>query len=79
MALVDRVKSILLNPKPTWAAIEAEPATPAGLYKDYLLWLAVIPAVCGFIGMSLIGVGASASRCGCRCCWGWPIWWCPTC
>ena len=57
MALVDRVKGILLNPKPTWAAIEAEPATPAGLYKDYLLWLAVIPAVCGFIGMSLIGVG----------------------
>ena len=57
MALVDRVKGILLNPKPTWAAIEAEPATPAGLYKDYLLWLAAIPAVCGFIGMSLIGVG----------------------
>lgn len=57
MALVDRVKSILLNPKPTWAAIEAEPATPAGLYKDYLVWLAAIPAVCGFIGMSLIGVG----------------------
>ena len=45
MALVDRVKGILLNPKPTWAAIEAEPATPAGLYKDYLLWLAAIPAV----------------------------------
>ena len=57
MALVDRVKSILLNPKPTWAAIEAEPATPAGLYKDYLVWLAAIPAVCGFIGMSLIGMG----------------------
>ena len=57
MALVDRVKSILLNPKPTWAAIEAEPATPAGLYKDYLVWLAAIPALCGFIGMSLIGVG----------------------
>ena len=55
MALVDRVKSILLNPKPTWAAIEAEPATPAGLYKDYLVWLAAIPALCGFIGMSLIG------------------------
>jgi len=57
LALVDRVKSILLNPKPTWAAIEAEPATPAGLYKDYLVWLAAIPALCGFIGMSLIGVG----------------------
>ena len=57
MALVDRVKSILLNPKPTWAAIDAEPATPAGLYKDYLVWLAAIPALCGFIGMSLIGVG----------------------
>ena len=57
MNIVDRAKAILLNPCPTWGLIEAEPATPAGLYKGYLMWLAAIPAVCGFIGMSLIGVG----------------------
>ena len=57
MNIVDRAKAILLNPCPTWGLIEAEPATPAGLYKGYLMWLAAIPAVCGFIGMSLIGMG----------------------
>ncbi|MEZ5605795.1 MAG: Yip1 family protein [Burkholderiaceae bacterium] len=57
MNLVERAKAILLNPKPTWAEIEAEPASTAELYRGYLMWLAAIPAVCGFIGMSLIGVG----------------------
>ena len=57
MPLIDRVKSILLQPAATWPVIEAEAATPAGLYKGYLMLLAAIPALCGFIGMSLIGVG----------------------
>ena len=57
MPLIDRVKSILLQPAATWPVIEAAAATPAGLYKGYLMLLAAIPALCGFIGMSLIGVG----------------------
>lgn len=57
MNLVDRAKRILLNPKATWVEIEAESASPAALYRGYLMWLAAIPAVCGFIGLSLIGVG----------------------
>ena len=57
MALIDRVKDILLKPKDTWPVIEGEETTPASLYKDYLMILAAIPAVCGFIGMSLIGIG----------------------
>ncbi|MGV3681122.1 MAG: Yip1 family protein [Acidovorax sp.] len=57
MNLIERVKSILLKPQQTWATIESEPADVAGLYTQYLMILAVIPAVCGFIGMSLIGVG----------------------
>jgi len=57
MNLVDRVKRILLNPKPTWVEIEAESTSPAALYRGYLMWLAAIPAVCGFIGLSLIGMG----------------------
>ena len=57
MHVIERAKDILLKPRETWAAIAAEAATPAGLYTGYLMILAAIPAVCGFIGMSLIGVG----------------------
>lgn len=58
MNLIDRAKGILLQPRDTWPAIEAEAADVAGLYTRYLMILAAIPAVCGFIGMSLIGMGA---------------------
>ncbi|MDF1484854.1 Yip1 family protein [Ramlibacter sp. H39-3-26] len=57
MNIVERAKSILLKPKDTWPIIDAESATAAGLYSGYLAILAAIPAVCGFIGMSLIGFG----------------------
>lgn len=57
MNVVERAKSILLSPKPTWETIDTEPADTAGLYTGYLMLLAAIPAVCGFIGMSLIGMG----------------------
>lgn len=57
MNLIQRVKSILLEPKSAWPQIEAESTTPAKLYTDYLMILAVIPAVAGFIGMSIIGFG----------------------
>lgn len=56
MHVIERAKDILLRPRQTWAAIAAEAATPAGLYTGYLMILAAIPAVCGFIGLSLIGV-----------------------
>ena len=39
MALMDRVKNILLTPKTEWEVIDAEPATVAGLYSLYLLYL----------------------------------------
>ena len=42
----------------TWVTIEAESADMAGLYTRYFMLLAAIPAVCGFIGMSIIGMGA---------------------
>lgn len=57
MNLVQRVQDILLRPKPTWPAIEQEQADVASIYKGYLVYLAAIPAVAGFIGMTLIGVG----------------------
>lgn len=56
MALVDRVKNILLTPKTEWPVIEGENTSTADLLKNYVAILAAIPAVCGFIGMSLIGM-----------------------
>ncbi|RUR71468.1 DUF1282 domain-containing protein [Variovorax guangxiensis] len=58
MNLVDRVQAILLKPKATWPEIDAEPADAASLYRNYVMILALIPALASFIGLSLIGVGA---------------------
>ncbi|MFT3800230.1 MAG: Yip1 family protein [Burkholderiaceae bacterium] len=57
MALIDRVKAILLTPKTEWPVIEQEPGDIAGIYKDYLVFLVAIPALAGFIGMSIVGLG----------------------
>lgn len=62
MHILERATSLLLRPKPTWQAIDAQAASAAGLYTGYLMVLAAIPAVCGFIGFSLIGmVGVGVS------------------
>ena len=58
MNVIERAKAILLKPAETWPVIDAEPATVASIYKEWLMIIAAIPAVCHFIGMSLIGVGA---------------------
>lgn len=55
MNLVQRVKDILLLPKETWPLIEAEPGDITSIFKNYVIFLAAIPAVCGFIGQSIIG------------------------
>src|SRR5690606_29891817 len=56
--LIARVKAILMSPKTEWPVIGAEPATVADLYKNYIIWLAAIPAVLGFVKGSLIGYSA---------------------
>ena len=58
MSIVERAKGILLNPKGTWPAIDAEPATVQSIYVPYVLALAAIPAIATFIGFSLVGMGA---------------------
>ncbi len=57
MDLVERVKAILLTPKSEWPVIAGEPGDPGYLFTNYVAFLAAIPAVCGFIGMSIIGFG----------------------
>lgn len=57
MDLVSRVKNILIDPQNEWRAIEGEPDTPGDILKNYVVIVAAIPVVCGFIGASIIGVG----------------------
>ena len=57
MNLVERVKGLVVDPKVEWRAIDAEQHTAQGLFTGYVMILAAIPAVCGFIGMCIVGSG----------------------
>jgi hypothetical protein len=57
MNLADRAKGIVRTPRTEWSVIDAEPTTIKDIYTGYVIPLALIPAVAGFIGMSLIGIG----------------------
>jgi hypothetical protein len=54
MDIVDRVKAILLTPKSEWLVIERESGDPTYLFTNYVAILAAIPAVCGFVGTSIV-------------------------
>jgi hypothetical protein len=56
MNLVARVQAILLKPKTEWPVIEREPGDVGFLFTNYVAILAAIPAVCGFVGSSIVGV-----------------------
>jgi Yip1 domain len=58
MNLVERVQAILLKPKETWPVIATEGGDVPSIYKNYLVYLAAIPAVATFIGLSIVGAGA---------------------
>ena len=58
MNLVERIKGILLQPKSEWPVIEREPGDAGYLFPNYVAIIAAIPAVCTFIGTSIIGIGA---------------------
>ena len=53
--LVARAKAMLLTPKTEWPVVATEPTTVAELYKGYIVPLAAIPAIFGFLKMSVIG------------------------
>jgi uncharacterized membrane protein len=56
MNLQTRVINILSKPAQEWPVIASEAADVASLYKEYIMLLAAIPAICGFLGMTLVGV-----------------------
>ncbi|MCB0311180.1 MAG: YIP1 family protein, partial [Bdellovibrionales bacterium] len=53
--LIARVREVLLNPKTIWPKLKTETASVSELYKNYILILAAIPAICGFIGVIIFG------------------------
>jgi hypothetical protein len=57
--LFERIKDILLTPRSEWPVIEREFTEPAFLFVRYVALLALIPALAGFIGQSLVGVEVS--------------------
>jgi len=57
MSLIQRVQDILLKPKEAWPIIAGEGGDTASIYTGYLIYLAAIPAIASFIGLSLIGAG----------------------
>jgi hypothetical protein len=54
-SLQDRVIKILTTPKTEWPVTEAESTDVAKLYSGYIAILAAIPAICSFIGSTMIG------------------------
>ncbi|UIJ45067.1 YIP1 family protein [Sphingomonas cannabina] len=55
--IIDRIKNILLSPKPEWDRIDAEPMTEKGIFTGWVLPLAAIGPVAGLIGSQLFGYG----------------------
>lgn len=55
--LIGRVQRLLLTPPSEWDRIDTEGADVAGLYQSYILPLAGLSALAGFIGTSIVGIG----------------------
>ena len=55
MRIVERAKNIIVTPKTEWEAIAADPTPTAGIITGYVLPLAALAALAGFIGISLVG------------------------
>jgi hypothetical protein len=56
MNLIERVKNILVSPKPEWDVIDGENAPHMKVFTQYVLLLALIPAIGYFIGYGLVGI-----------------------
>ena len=57
MALMERAKNILLQPKQEWPVIDAEQTSVGALYTGYIMPLSAIGPIAAAIGWSLFGYG----------------------
>lgn len=58
MAIIDRIKNIILTPAKEWDVIATETPNTSKILTGYVLPLAVISAAASFIGYGLIGINA---------------------
>lgn len=54
--LVVRIKKLVFTPKTEWAVIAAEPTSSAELYAEYIMPLALLTALAGFLRMPMPGI-----------------------
>jgi hypothetical protein len=53
--VIQRARSVLVSPRTEWSVIAGETATVASLYREYIIVVAAVPAVCQFIKTSILG------------------------
>ncbi|MGD9899773.1 MAG: Yip1 family protein [Calditrichaceae bacterium] len=58
MNIVERIKRILLTPAAEWEIIKTEQSSVSGLFTNYAIILAAIPAAAGFIGFTVFGISS---------------------
>jgi small-conductance mechanosensitive channel len=61
MDTLQRAKNIIMTPKTEWPIIAAEEPNTAEIFKNYVLPLALIPAIAYIIGFGMIGRGMMSS------------------
>ncbi len=52
-SITNRVKNLITKPEAEWDVIAGESATIQGLYKNYAMILAAIPAIVGFLAFEM--------------------------
>jgi uncharacterized membrane protein len=73
MNLVERAKNIMLTPKTEWDAVAADPTPTAGLVTGYVLPLAALAAIAGFVSSAVIGTSMPFTGATFRMPMGWAI------
>lgn len=56
MTIFERAREIILHPRETWQVVKEEQTEIKQLFLDYAAPLALIPAVCALISITIIGI-----------------------
>jgi len=54
--IIQRVIGIITKPKDEWNSIKSESLSLQDIFIKYAIWVAIIPSVAAFIGVTLIGI-----------------------
>lgn len=56
MSIFDRVREVIVNPRVVWSEIKQEQTDVKELFANYAAPLALIPAICGLVTMTILGI-----------------------